>query len=91
MTLLRLTKDKGGNLVREEVPTIIIDENLLPVPTQVHKEIGRHPKNLLRLLKNQLKTGVSQKQTQDHVSRLMLHLVENPQIQMAMVGKRNLE
>jgi hypothetical protein len=82
VTLRRLTKDKDGNLVNEEVATIIIAENLLKVPTQTHKEIGQQPKNLLRRLKNQLKTGVSQKQ---------MHLVENPQIQMAMVGKRNLE
>jgi hypothetical protein len=86
--LLRLTKD---NLAREEVAVIIIAENLLPVPTQIHKEIGQHLKDLLRLLNNQLKPGVSQKQTQDHVSRRMLHPVENPQKQMAMVGKRNLE
>ena len=79
MTLLRLTKD---NLVREEVATIIIAENLLKVPTQIHEEIDQQPKNLLRRLKNQLKTEVSQKK---------IHLAENLQIQMAMVGKRNLE
>ena len=68
--------------MREEVAAIIIAENLLKVPTQIHEEIDQQPKNLLRRLKNQLKTEVSQKQ---------IHLAENPQIQMAMVGKRNLE
>ena len=69
--------------MREEVATItIIAETLLKVPTQIHKEVGQQAKNLLRRLKNQLKTGVSQKQ---------IHLAENPQIQMATVGKRNLE
>ena len=78
--------------MREEVATItIIAETLLKVPTQIYKEVGQQAKNLLRRPKNQLKTGVSQKQIQDHVSRLMPHLVENPQMQMAMVGKRNLE
>ena len=80
--MLLLTKDKDGNLVREEVATIILAENLLKVPTQTQKEIGQQPKNLLRRLKNQLKTGVSPRQ---------IHLAENPQIQMAVVGKRNLE